>query len=431
VTLSKQEQALASAQQAVAWKEQAQEGQQGIEGETLGYLVWGQALRRMGQNQEARRYLEHVLELCHRYPPTDRLLDWLPEIESRAYGWLCSIALNPLYDHTAARTYAEQKVQLARKLGKRHAEIVGLSDLADIALAVGNYPNAQRYYEQVLDQARKFGNRTMEAISLDRLGRIMQLQGHYEPGYRLFEAALAIFRAMSNTIGEFSTLNALIHLSTLMGAYSQAQAWCEQSLHISQSVEPPLGEFLDSLLPRTLLAHYTGDSLHALMVAEQSWQIAQRVADPLRMAHALVLIGHVQSDQQPHAAITAYTQALAYYAALHDRRRATVAQAGLAHIALTQGNLAGAQTQVEAILPVLAESHTADVDEPFWVYLTCYRVLAASADPRAATILQAGYELLQKYANYIPEDTLRRSFLENVAAHRELQQSYELTLRSA
>ncbi len=59
-------------------------------------------------------------------------------------------------------------------------------------------------------------------------------------------------------------------------------------------------------------------------------------------------------------------------------------------------------------------------DEPVLVYLTGYRVLCAGQDPRAQDILTAGYNILQEQAAKIGDERLRRSFLENVAAHREL-----------
>ena len=53
-----------------------------------------------------------------------------------------------------------------------------------------------------------------------------------------------------------------------------------------------------------------------------------------------------------------------------------------------------------------------------------YRVLDANHDPHAASVLQTAHQLLMDYADHITDETLRRSFLENVATHRELQAAY-------
>jgi hypothetical protein len=67
---------------------------------------------------------------------------------------------------------------------------------------------------------------------------------------------------------------------------------------------------------------------------------------------------------------------------------------------------------------------SAGLDEPFLIYLTCFRVLEANQDPRAVAILARGHDLLQRYVDAITDDDLRRSFLERVPEHRALHQAY-------
>jgi hypothetical protein len=94
--------------------------------------------------------------------------------------------------------------------------------------------------------------------------------------------------------------------------------------------------------------------------------------------------------------------------------------AGLARVSLAQGNQAQAQAYVEEILSHLESYTLAGIYEPFRVRLTCYRVLRANQDPRAEAVLNTAYHLLQEQAAKIADEELRRSFLENVAAHREI-----------
>ena len=56
--------------------------------------------------------------------------------------------------------------------------------------------------------------------------------------------------------------------------------------------------------------------------------------------------------------------------------------------------------------------------EPLRICSTCYRVLLANGDPRAGAILDATYHLLQERAAKIEDGDLRRSYQENVSAHR-------------
>jgi hypothetical protein len=52
-------------------------------------------------------------------------------------------------------------------------------------------------------------------------------------------------------------------------------------------------------------------------------------------------------------------------------------------------------------------------------------VLQAVGDPRAVAVLEEGYQFLQEIAGKMTDEDLRRSFLENVAWHRELVEEYE------
>jgi hypothetical protein len=99
---------------------------------------------------------------------------------------------------------------------------------------------------------------------------------------------------------------------------------------------------------------------------------------------------------------------------------------GLAHLHLVQGNLAEAGAHVEEILGYLDAGHTLEgTAEPFRIYLTCYRVLQANTDPRAPGVLLSAHNALQERAAKISDEELRRSYLENVAAHRELQSEWQ------
>jgi hypothetical protein len=67
------------------------------------------------------------------------------------------------------------------------------------------------------------------------------------------------------------------------------------------------------------------------------------------------------------------------------------------------------------------EQQTLDgTEEPFRVYLDCYRVLRANRDTRAGDLLETAHSLLQEQAARIADPNMRRSFLENVLDHREL-----------
>jgi hypothetical protein len=144
----------------------------------------------------------------------------------------------------------------------------------------------------------------------------------------------------------------------------------------------------------------------------------------------LVLLGHAAAGLQDHpAAATAYEGAATLFDAIGYRFSAAAeARAGLAALALHQGDPAQALALVTEFLPhLLAGDEVIGVDEPFYTYLTCYQVLAANGDSRAQAILDHGYTRLTTCADHIPDPALRHSFLHNVPIHRALQEAYLLT----
>ena len=118
----------------------------------------------------------------------------------------------------------------------------------------------------------------------------------------------------------------------------------------------------------------------------------------------------------------AYGRALALWREQNDQLNVALAQAGLAWAAQARGETAQAQMHVEGILPHLHESEKifSVVLGPYTVYLTCYRVLAAVGDPRAAGVLEQAHGLVQERAARIPDPEQRRSCTENLIEVRAI-----------
>lgn len=78
---------------------------------------------------------------------------------------------------------------------------------------------------------------------------------------------------------------------------------------------------------------------------------------------------------------------------------------------------AWAQSHVDEILRYLERGSLDGTLDPFGVYLICYRVLQAQQRPEAGALLERAYRGLRERADRIPDEALRRSFLENVASN--------------
>ncbi len=422
IALSKHEQALALAQQAT----QLGQSYGSIEGEMLGILGQGQALRRMGHSAAAQPLLEQAAQLARNGQPGEDFLEWLPEVEMRAYGWLCSIALTQ-DDYTAARRYAEQRLNVCQRLGKLHGEMAGLTDLMEIAQAMGDLLMARRYAEAAYQLAHQLGNRWGEAACQQTLGELLCALGKYAQAEIQTRQSLTSYRQIGDPLGEVATLLQLGRLCTLLGKYAAAQTWFDQYTRMLQAAGMPARETFWGLLALALHAHATGNHVQALVMAEQGWQQAQQLDGRANQAYALTVLGlaHESLLQLPEAA-TAYTQALAFYEVLGHVHSTVEPRAGLAQIALAQGDWVSAQRQVEALLPALATSNVraprTGFNSIYFAYWIGYQVRAATHDPRAATLLQQGHDLLSQDAATLDEED-RRHFFE-VPPHRKLLAAY-------
>jgi tetratricopeptide (TPR) repeat protein len=364
---SQLEQALALARQPVADGETA--GQRWVEAQSICYL--GFVAVNKGHYDEARRRFEQALGICREIG--DR------RSESSAVNSL-GVAAYYQGDVAAARAYWEQALQIRRDIGFRGGEGVMLINLSATATDLGDYAGARAYLEQALHIARETGDPQNEAIALRNLG--------------------------SN--------------SDALGDYQGARACLEEALRICCQIGDRQGESIVRYA-FGLLCHHLGDQEAARGYCQQSLQLAQELGDRRIQGYAWTTQGHALAGLKQWAEAAAdYRQAPALRRELGEEYLAMESLAGLARVSLAQGDRPQAQAQVEEILRHLEGHAPAGMDEPFRVYLTGYQVLQATADPRAEALLKTAHRLLQEWAAQIGDEALRRSFLENVAAHREI-----------
>lgn len=426
---------------------------QDASGEATAHLYWGQALYRQGDYSAARARLERALELACSAPSQlaalaasswlglgniladrgdkreamdhyRRARDILQEIGDRrgAALPLNSLALlsRSLGDPTAASTYWQQALQIAREVGDRYAESLALGNLSGVAMDLGDYVQAQNHLQQALGISRDIANRLTEGGWLYALGLVARGRGEPAQARLYAEQALHILQGAGVRRHEAWALFVLGSSAHQLGLYPQAKREYAQSLHISQEIGDTENES-QVLAYLGLLAHHQGDNRAARDLCQQALQIMQATEEHYTQGHALTNLGHALAGLgHLEEASQAYRQALDKRQALGQVNLAAESQAGLARVALARGDPAQALGHVESILRQLETGKLDGADEPLRIYLTCHQVLAVNEDPRAASTLSTAHRLLQEWAARIADEALRCSFLEDVAAHREI-----------
>ena len=330
-------------------------------------------------------------------------------------------------DYPAAIEAAQMAIDLARAAQDASKEAAGYVQWGVILWRQGDYDAAQSRLEEAFTLARAAGERHLEASVLRNLGIVSWNQGEYAGARAFFKQSLCIYREMGDRKGEGLALHSLGLGSTLLGDYADAGACCEQALDIFREIGDR--EYECSTLGNLgLLCHHQGNDEAAREYSQQALLTAQDIGARTYQGFSLIYLGHALASLELMAeAADAYQRAMALWRELGQHQMAIDALAGLARVSLAQDNLTRAQTHVEKILDYEESSTLEGTEESFRVYLTCYRVLRANQDPRAGAILNTAHSLLQERAAKIDDEELRRSFLENVAAHREILSEFANT----
>jgi tetratricopeptide (TPR) repeat protein len=459
IRVGEHDQAISAARTAVRLAQAAE----AVRSEAMAYWEWGLALFSQRESEAARPYLEQALALAQD--------TGLRQVEARILHTLGSVLQDLGHGERGMACY-DQALRICRQTGDRRREGEALRDVGWQLLWRANWNEGEGYLRRALSISREMGNRGNEGWALLCLGIVSYLQGHYARAQSTLEQSLRICREIRDWYYETEALYNLGLVYTALVDYATARDCLEQALAICREESFRLGEGW-AFINLGLVCHLQGNDASARVYYERALHIGRELADWQVKAKALMYTGllshHLGDDhaardysQQalnvignldlgwavdlqyvsavlghamaglgyPVEAADAYRQTLTMYRERGQHHLAVEPLAGLARVALAQGNMTGAVAHAGEILDYM-EDHPAlhGTLEPLRIYLTCYRVLLANGDPRAEKILDAAHRLLQERAATIEDQELRRSYLENVAAHREIVTLWEDALR--
>jgi PAS domain S-box-containing protein len=334
-------------------------------------------------------------------------------------------------------TAAQEVINLAQATQDVSSETRGYLAWGSILWKAGEPKAAQPYLERAVSLAREAELRWTEAESLRNLGAALVYQQEYVEAWECNEQVLRLYRELGDRQGESKTLSSLGDIPWRLGNFDESRDYFEQALRLSREIGARANEAM-VLVNLSLVSRLLGETEVAREYGQQALLIAQEIDEFRVQGYALMLLGHALAGLGRLAeAVESYQQALTQWRETGQHDLAMESLAGLARVSLAQEDLPQAQAQVKEILSYLETDTLEGTDEPFRIYLTCYYVLRANKDPRAQDILETTRRLLQEQVARISDEELRRSFLENVPAHREIlsdlvgeEEIYERILRS-
>ncbi|HNR45599.1 MAG TPA: adenylate/guanylate cyclase domain-containing protein [Anaerolineaceae bacterium] len=379
--------------------------------ETAGHLQHGQTLRRQGLYEAAGEEFEIALKQAEALGMT--------AIEAE-----CLHSLGKLSFHQGNYAAASDYYARTRVIHEQNRDLQGvgavLNSLGIVADSQGDYPTATQYYTEALGVFRKIGDLWGQGLAYNNLGIVSGEVGNLSDARDYYSQALQICIQTNDRYGEGMAYNNLGIIADALGDYGGAQRYYEHGLKIMRETGGRQGEGV-VLASYGLLMVHAGNANGALTLSEQALEIADELGEQRVAGYALTNQGHALLLMGKNAeALAAYHRAAMIRQELGDLTVAIESQAGEVRCLDQLGHSQEALTLTETILKHL-ETNTLDgVEEPGRVYLTCYDVLHAHQDERAASVLKTAQENLIGKANRISDVESRRGFLENVAVHRQI-----------
>lgn len=383
--------------------------------ETDSHLEWGWALLLQGEPTSAGAQFEQALTLAQRAG--------LRRLEADVLHALGTVYLTTA-DYTQARVYFDQVLRICREVDIRQREALTLSNLGYVASAQGDGQASKAYRLQALRIQQEIGHQRGMVNVLQNLSDEFLAEGDFATARSFLEQALAAGKAIEDRDGVGVALCCMGTLLDQLGDYQQAKEKYGEALALFEELGIPFyqGPTLGFL---SVLSHHMGDDRAALEESRRGLAIAREIHDGRSEGWLLDALGHALAglgdlDQ----AADAYRQALALRKTLDQPHLSAESRAGLARVALRQGDISAASEQVEEILGIGRARGFGGATEPFRIWLTCYQVLEAGGDRRAGEVLTAAYDRLMEQRATIHDAALERTFLEHVAAHREIIAAY-------
>jgi tetratricopeptide (TPR) repeat protein len=366
----------------------------------------------------------------------DRLADLLDDDRRRAYaaGRRSACAMR-MADWAATEDAARHGLTCAERAGDDEQRLNALRLVAVAHVCQGEIEEGRALAQQGLAEARSLGLRGVESRMLNALAVAADLQGDLVSPLDMDRQILLINREMGDRVGEATGLANQGEGWWKLGDLAQARRDFDLAVEMTRSHGDRTVECA-ALSGLSAVALWQGDETRALALARQALElaVAGKARDHegmswLRRGAAELALGRWA------AARDAYAQARAVAVAIdagwqHD------ASAGLACVALAEGDAVAAVAALEPLLEHIAAGGTLDGSEhPRMVELSCHQALARAGDPRAAEWLARAHGALMAQADAISRSTtdatLRQGFLQNIPHHREIVAAWARQATSA
>lgn len=340
----------------------------------------------------------------------DRALALAREIGDRQYEAMILLGIGHAYvgrdELQKGMEYLNQALPICQSIDDRVAEMILLRVLgAQFERSGDHYKRLVEFEQKRLAIAREIGDRLEEGDSLMFCGQIQALNlGDLEGGLNLLQQASNILEAMS---GRIFVLLRVAQVEIALGQFENARLTLDEALPLAEKNVFELGRVGHKMVS-IILYNALGDLTHLQM--------------------ALDIVNEILAMEVSQLVSRQYLMAAAC--------EATAVHLGLARIAADQ------KDREEHLKKALETSQTA-VDTYYWfgyvniiecsceeVFFRRSQALAANGlVAESAEMLELAYdEMMRKHAFIQDESSFKRTYLENLAIHREIRAAHTASM---
>jgi len=267
-------------------------------------------------------------------------------------------------DHTGARTWLEEAVRTARRLGAAEELVKALLALGgNVLWHLGLYAEATAMLNEALAVAGELGDEPAQARSLHGLANVALYRGQRDEAETLFLRSLEVRRAANDELGVANALNNLAIIAANSGRNAEAEDLLRDSLAIRRRLGDVAGTAV-ALNNLGYMAAERGDLAQAERLYEQSLASRTSLGDRLGMAVCLNNLGDLARRRgDGPAARSLYLRSLDHAHAIDNRREAATALVGLAAVTDEPGEALTFCACTEALLASIGAAPDQDVKQ--------------------------------------------------------------------
>ena len=381
------------------------------EREARALLALGTARWRQGNPGEALPVLAEALDLARAGKHESLTADCL-----RSRG----VAHHNLGRFDDAEGDYRASAALLKLAGHRGGLSRVLNSLGILAYDRENFAAARSYLEQALTAKRAMGDRLGENRVLNNLAMVALAQHDYDDTVQAFERTLEIARQIDDLEGEASSHQGLGYIALRTGRLDLATHHLVESRRLFAVEGDRQGES-QAIELLAEVANAAGDVSRALALVDEAATIASAAKLPTETAAAQALLGRISYEAgRLVESETAYRRVLELHEELGSTGRVIEVKAGFAEVLQALGRSTEAHAFTDEVMAYFRDKGAAGINEPVAALQSTRRVLVAQGDEHAAQLTDLARRHLAETSDKIENPEVRRSYLNDVAAHRRM-----------